>query len=96
MGEARLPVLWMSPESLFDGVSSTKSDVWSFGILIWEVCHLQSNVDQQRCYTWFQLHPIIIFKYIQYHIMKLISGGNLGGAPLSWSLSECCGRVGQG
>ena len=28
--------------------------------------------------------------------MNLISGGNLGGAPLSWSLSECCGRVGQG
>jgi len=37
VGEARLPVLWMSPESLFEGVSSTKSDVWSFGVLIWEV-----------------------------------------------------------
>ena len=36
-GEASLPVRWMPPESLIYGTFSTKGDVWSFGVVVWEV-----------------------------------------------------------
>ncbi|CAF1055876.1 unnamed protein product, partial [Didymodactylos carnosus] len=42
MNDSYLPVRWMSPETLTNGEYSTKSDLWSFGITLYEIltmCH---------------------------------------------------------
>jgi len=35
--QAKLPVRWMSPESLTMGSFSSASDVWSLGVVLWEL-----------------------------------------------------------
>ncbi len=36
-GQAVLPIRWMSPEAIIYGKFSTAGDVWSFGVVMWEV-----------------------------------------------------------
>jgi serine/threonine protein kinase len=35
--ESTMPVRWMSPEALCQGVYSHASDVWAYGVVLWEI-----------------------------------------------------------
>ena len=43
-----LPLRWLSPEAAIEGDYSTKSDVWAFGVFMWEVLHLADMPHKNR------------------------------------------------
>lgn len=64
--EGRLPIRWMAPESLYDNIFSSKTDVWSFGILLWEIVTLGSTPYPGLSAG--EVFPLQIFSYIDLNL----------------------------
>eukprot|EP01114_Cavostelium_apophysatum_P012508 TRINITY_DN2812_c0_g1_i4.p1 TRINITY_DN2812_c0_g1~~TRINITY_DN2812_c0_g1_i4.p1 ORF type:complete len:1716 (+),score=368.48 TRINITY_DN2812_c0_g1_i4:182-5329(+) len=51
---APIPVKWSAPEVINDRVFTVKSDVWSFGIVMWEILSFGAQP-----YGWMQMHEAL-------------------------------------
>ena len=58
-GEGLLPVRWMSPESLVDGVFTTQSDIWYLFYTLWKE-YLNSDGQQFHQYQQNKQSPLIL------------------------------------
>ncbi|XP_064121915.1 tyrosine-protein kinase transmembrane receptor Ror-like [Macrobrachium nipponense] len=65
-GTRMLPVRWMAPESIMYGKFTLESDVWSFGVVLWEIY----SFGKQPYYG-----------NSNEHVMKLIPPGNILESP---------------
>ena len=59
--KSMVPIRWMPPESIFFGKFTTESDIWSFGVIMWEIYSYGLQVTfTNRDIIWAREHKTLV------------------------------------